>query len=40
MTYEQKARLTFLGIDDELKDDATSVYSTNINSFSFLFLLQ
>ncbi len=34
MTYVQKARLTFLGIDDELKNDATSVYTTNIN-YSF-----
>ncbi len=32
MTYVQKARLTFLGIDDELKNDATSVYSAVINS--------
>jgi hypothetical protein len=32
MTYVQKARLTFLGIDDELKNDASSVYSTPINS--------
>ncbi len=32
MTYVQKAMLTFLGIDDELKDDATSVYSTILNS--------
>jgi hypothetical protein len=32
MTYVQKARLTFLGIDDELKNDASSVYSTVINS--------
>ena len=32
MTYVQKARLTFLGIDDELKNDTTSVYSTPINS--------
>ncbi len=32
MTYVQKARLTFLGIDDELKNDPTSVYSTVINS--------
>ncbi len=32
MSYVQKARLTFLGIDDELKDDTTSVYSTVINS--------
>ncbi len=35
MTYVQKARLTFLGIDDELKNDATSVYITNINSSFF-----
>ncbi len=33
MTYVQKARLTFLGIDDELKNDPTSVYTTNLNSF-------
>jgi hypothetical protein len=32
MSYVQKARLTFLGIDDELKNDASSVYSTVINS--------
>jgi hypothetical protein len=32
MSYVQKARLTFLGIDDELKNDTSSVYSTNINS--------
>jgi hypothetical protein len=32
MSYVQKARLTFLGIDDELKNDASSVYSTNLNS--------
>ena len=32
MTYVQKARLTFLGIDDELKNDASSVYSTDLNS--------
>ena len=32
MTYVQKARITFLGIDDELKNDASSVYSTNLNS--------
>ena len=32
MTYVQKARLTFLGIDDELKNYASSVYSTNLNS--------
>jgi hypothetical protein len=35
MTYVQKARLTFLGIDDELKNDATSVYTTNINPSFF-----
>ena len=35
MTYVQKARLTFLGIDDELKNDASSVYSTVINSSFF-----
>ena len=32
MSYVQKARLTFLGIDDELKDDVSSVYSNNLNS--------
>jgi hypothetical protein len=32
MSYVQKARLTFLGIDDELKNDTRSVYSTNLNS--------
>ena len=32
MTYVQKARLTFLGIDDELKNNASSVYTTPINS--------
>ena len=32
MTYKQVCRLTFLGIDDELKNDASSVYSTVINS--------
>ena len=32
MTYRQVCRLCFLGIDDELKDDASSVYSTVINS--------
>ncbi len=36
MSYVQKARLTFLGIDDELKDDLTSVYTTNLNSSFFL----
>jgi hypothetical protein len=35
MTYVQKARLTFLGIDDELKNDASSVYTTPINSSFF-----
>jgi hypothetical protein len=35
MTYVQKARLTFLGIDDELKNDTTSVYTTNLNSSLF-----
>lgn len=32
MTYKQVCRLTFLGIDDELKNDASSVYSTVLNS--------
>jgi hypothetical protein len=32
MAYVQRANLTFLGIDDELKDDPTSVYSSKINS--------
>ena len=32
MSYKQVCRLTFLGIDDELKNDASSVYSTVINS--------
>ena len=35
MSYVQKARLTFLGIDDELKNDTTSVYTTNLNSSFF-----
>jgi hypothetical protein len=35
MTYVQKARLTFLGIDDELKNNASSVYTTPINSSFF-----
>jgi hypothetical protein len=35
MTFIQKARLTFLGIDDELKNDASSVYTTPINSSFF-----
>ncbi len=38
MAYKQVCRLCFPGIDDELKDDATSVYTTNINSSFFLFL--
>jgi len=32
MTYVQKCRLTFLGIDDELKNDTGSIYSTELNS--------
>ena len=32
MSYKQVCRLTFLGIDDELKNDTSSVYSTNLNS--------
>ena len=32
MSYKQVCRLTFFGIDDELKDDVTSVYSTVLNS--------
>ena len=35
MSYVQKARLTFLGIDDELKNDNSSVYTTNLNSSFF-----
>jgi hypothetical protein len=35
MTYVQKARMTFLGIDDELKNDSSSVYTTNLNSSFF-----
>ena len=35
MSYKQVCRLTFLGIDDELKNDPTSVYTTNINSSFF-----
>ena len=35
MSYKQVCRLTFLGIDDELKNDASSVYSTNLNSSFF-----
>ena len=32
MTYKQVCRLCFLGIDDELKNDPSSVYTTNLNS--------
>ena len=32
--YKQVARLTFLGIDDELKDDATSYYNTKFKLFN------
>jgi len=32
MSYVQKARVSFFGIDDELKDDIKSVYSTKLNS--------
>ena len=28
----QKAKITLLGIDDELKEDETSIYTTEINS--------
>ena len=35
MSYKQVCRLTFLGIDDELKNDDSSVYTTNINSSFF-----
>ena len=35
MSYKQVCRLCFLGIDDELKDDATSVYTTDISSSFF-----
>ncbi len=31
----QKARITLLGIDDELKDDSTSIYTTVLNSTNF-----
>lgn len=31
----QKARLTFFGIDDELKDDTSSIYTTVLNSTNF-----
>ncbi len=32
--YKQVARLTFLGIDDELKDYATSHYNTKFKLFN------
>ncbi len=32
MSYKQVCRLSFMGIDDALKNDASSVYSTNLNS--------
>ena len=35
MSLIQKARLTFLGIDDELKNDTNSIYTTQINSSFF-----
>ena len=35
MSYKQVCRLTFLGIDDELKNDASSVYTTDISSSFF-----
>lgn len=35
MSYKQVYKLTFLGIDDELKNDSSSVYSTNLNSSFF-----
>ena len=35
MSYVQKCRLSFLGIDDELKNDSSSVYSTPISSSLF-----
>ena len=35
MSYKQVCRLTFLGIDDELKNDTSSVYSTALNSSFF-----
>jgi len=31
----QKAKITLLGIDDELKNDESSIYTTNINSSYF-----
>ena len=35
VNYEQKGRLHFFGIDDELKNDETSIYTTNIDSSLF-----
>ena len=35
MSYKQVCRLTFLGIDDELKNDTSSVYTTNLSSSFF-----
>ena len=35
MTYKQVCRLCFLGIDNELKNDASSVYTTDISSSFF-----
>lgn len=33
--YMKKARFMFFGIDDELKDDSSSIYTTTINSSKF-----
>jgi hypothetical protein len=35
MEYIQKARIVCLGIDDELKEDENSIYTTTINSTKF-----
>ena len=35
MEYIQKARIVCFGIDDELKDDPTSIFTTQINSSKF-----
>ena len=35
MSYKQVCRMTFLGINDELKNDASSVYTTDISSSFF-----
>ncbi len=35
VNYEQKGRLHFFGIDDELKNDETSIYTTTLNSSLF-----